>query len=302
MENLNRALPPLRSLLAFEASVRLGSFTAAARELNVSQPAISRQVKSLEDALGATLFAREHRSVILTDAGELYYKAVISGLLEIVEAGRAIDRSAPPNRVTIYANYGLATYWLMPRLTLYQDANPDVEIVVRTVEQEQRLSNTDPEIAIRFGDGNWDDGEVGLLFNECGFPVCSPGFAENSDPIHSIDDLPKRRLLKVQSENQPWLDWNGFFQAHGKKFEELRGATFNNYTLAIQAALAGRGIAIGWDQIVDDYLRRGWLIRPVSEEVITNLGYYTVANYRQSWRATLDDILAWLTAEASPDT
>ena len=134
MDNLIRALPPLRALLAFEAAARHGSFTAAARELNVSQPAVSRQVKSLEEALGVSIFVREHRSVVLTDAGRTYYEAVTSNFIGIVEAGRVVGRTASPKRVTIYANYGLATYWLMPRLTRYQDANPDAEIVLRTVE------------------------------------------------------------------------------------------------------------------------------------------------------------------------
>lgn len=299
MDNLSRSLPPLRALLAFEAAARCGSFTAAARELNVSQPAVSRQIRSLEEALGIAVFAREHRRVVLTDAGKLYYQSLASALIGIVEAGRIVARIASPERVTIYANYGLAAYWLMPRLTHYQDANPDLEIVVRTLEQEQRLSETEFEIAIRFGDGNWRDGDARLLFNECGFPVCSPGYVEDKGPIKTLGALSQHRLLKVPAENQPWLDWTGFFRAFGLKDHGHRGSTYNNYTLAIQAALAGQGIAMGWDHIVDDFLQRGWLIRPINEEVATDLGYYTVASHSAAWSETLDDVLDWLHSEVS---
>lgn len=299
MDNLSRCLPPLRALLALEAAVRCGSFTAAARELNVSQPAVSRQIKVLEEALGIAIFSREHRRVVLTDAGKIYHESVASCLVGIAEAGRNLARIASPERVTIYANYGLAAYWLMPRLTHYQDVNPDIEIVVRTVEQEQRLSDTEFEIAIRFGDGIWRDGDVRPLFNECGFPVCSPGYVSDKGPITTVEALSQHRLLKVQTENQAWLDWAGFFREFGLKHQGYLGSTYNNYTLAIQAALAGQGIALGWDQIVDDFLQRGWLVRPIKEEVVTELGYYTVASHSVASSKTLDDILGWLHSKTS---
>lgn len=303
MDHLSRSLPPLRALLAFEAAARRGSFTAAAQELNVSQPAVSRQIKSLEEALGTAVFTRGHRRITLTDAGKIYYDSVVSGFLGIVEAGRIVAQIASPERVTIYANYGLASYWLMPRLTRYQEANPDVDIVVRTVEQEQRLSDSEAEIAIRFGDGQWSDGAVKLLFNECCFPVCSPAYLDTKDPITTVAALAQHRLMKVQTDNQPWLDWAGFFRAFGVKYQGQRASTYNNYTLSIQAALAGQGIALGWDHIVDDFLERGWLIRPIPEAITTRLGYYTVARHDAALSGALNNVLKWLHAEvsASPD-
>ena len=109
-----------------------------------------------------------------------------AGLLGIIKAGRSVEDKALPDRVAIYANYGLASYWLMPRLTLYQRSNPDTEIAVRTVEKVHRLSETEPEIAFRFGAGSWDDGEARLLFKELGFPVCSPGYLEGKPHLRSV--------------------------------------------------------------------------------------------------------------------
>ncbi|MBI6630840.1 LysR substrate-binding domain-containing protein [Pontibaca salina] len=296
MDHLSRTLPPLRALIAFEAAARCGSFTAAARELNVSQPAVSRQVRSLEDALGVAVFAREHRRVVLTGAGKIYFDAVTSGFARIVEGGREVAQAYQPNRVTIYANYGLATYWLMPRLSEYQAANPEVDIAVCTLECEQRLSDSEPEIAIRFGGGNWSDGDVRLLFRERSFPVCSPSYLDGRAPIRSVADLLQHQLLRVQTDYKPWLDWVGFFRACGLAAGQLRGPTYNNYTLAIQAAIAGRGIAIGWDQILDDYLQRDWLVRPIEQVVATDRGYYIVANRKAGWCDATKDVLDWLNA------
>ena len=300
MNKLSRSLPPLRSLLAFEAAARRGSFTAAATELNVSQPAISRQVKALEDSLGIHVFKREHRCVTLTDEGKKYYDAVASGLQGIAEAGQSLGRTTAPERLTIYANYGLASYWLMPRLTRFQDANPDTEIVVRTVEQEQHFSGIEPEIAIRFGNGNWTDGDVRMLFKEIGFPLCSPEYLKGKPPLSTVEDLQHHKLLKIQTDEQSWLDWTGFLQAYGLKLGNSAGPTYNNYTLAIQAALAGQGIAIGWDRIVDDYVRRGWLVRPISDEVATEFGYYSVTNRAMSWSEKFSDVLEWLHRQVLP--
>lgn len=296
MDYLSRTLPPLRALIAFEAAARCGSFTAAARELNVSQPAVSRQVRALEEALGVAVFAREHRRVVLTGAGKIYFDAVTSGFSRIVEGGREVSQAYQPNRLTIYANYGLATYWLMPRLSEYQAANPEVDIAVCTVESEQQLSDSEPEIAIRFGNGNWSDGEIGLLFKERSFPVCSPSYLDGREPIQSVADLLQHQLLRVQTDYKPWLDWVGFFRACGLTAGRLRGPTYNNYTLAIQAAIAGRGIAIGWDQILDDYLQRDWLVRPIEHVVATNRGYYIVANRKAGWSDATQDVLDWLIA------
>lgn len=294
MENLSRSLPPLRAMLAFEAAARRGSFTNAARELNVSQPAVSRQVRALEEALGVALFHRDHRRVTLTDAGEVYYGAVASAFGRILAAGQSIAQSAATDRVTIYANYGLASYWLMPRLSRFQEAHPEVEIAVRTVEEEQNLSETEPEIAIRFGQGQWRDGTARPLFFETGFPVCSPSYLETAPVLASVEDLRHHRLLQVKTETQPWLDWVGFLKYFEIDNPPDSGPSYNNYTLAIQAALAGEGVAIGWDQIVDDFLHRGWLIRPITAQITTDFGYYSVTNHMAQTSEGLEKVLNWL--------
>ena len=294
MDNLTRNLPPLRAMLAFEAAARHGNFTKAAQELNVSQPAVSRQVRALEEALGVMLFHREHRRVALSEAGETYYNAVVSGFETIVTAGQSITQTLGSERITIYANYGFASYWLMPRLSKFQAVYPDVEIVVRTVEEEQPLSKRDLEIAIRFGDGNWRDGTSQLLFRENGFPVCSPSYFERASTLATVEDLPQHRLLQVRAETQLWLDWVGFMKHFNIALPAINGPSYNNYTLAIQAALAGEGVVIGWDQIVDDFLDRGWLVRPISAQIATDCGYYSVANNMAHASESLEKVLNWL--------
>jgi putative choline sulfate-utilization transcription factor len=279
MESLSRSLPPLRALLAFEAAARLGSFTRAADELNVSQPAISRQVRALEEALGVPLFLRDHRRVTLTLAGQSYREAIVHGLNSILLAGRRIAESGASERVTIHANYGLASYWLIPRLAELQAAHPEVEIAVATMEEDRAFSEAEAEVAIRFGKGRWRDGATQLLFPEAVFPVCSPRYLETSPPLKSVADLERHKLLHVRTTlERPWLDWRSLLKALKANSPNSAGSSYNNYTLAIQAALAGQGLAIGWKHIVDDFLDKGWLVKPLDIEVTTAFGYYSVAN------------------------
>jgi putative choline sulfate-utilization transcription factor len=278
MESLSRSLPPLRALLAFEAAARLGSFTRAADELNVSQPAISRQVRALEEALGMPLFLRDHRRVTLTLAGHSYREAIVHGFNGILLAGRSIADSVASDRITIYANYGLASYWLMPRLAELQAAHPEIEIAITTDEEERSLSETEAEIAIRFGKGRWRDGAARQIFPEAVFPVCSPRYIEAAPSLESAADLVHHRLLHVRGSKQSWLDWRALLKALKVNSVNSIGSSYNNYTLAIQAALAGQGLAIGWKHIVDDFLDKGWLVKPLDIEVTTAFGYYSVAN------------------------
>jgi DNA-binding transcriptional LysR family regulator len=278
MDSLSRNLPPLRALLAFEAAARHGSFTKAAYELNVSQPAVSRQVRALEEGLGMSLFYRNHRRVTLTSAGQTYCEAIVQGFSGILAAGRTLAKAGTSERVTVYANYGLASYWLMPHLAKFQTEHPEIEIAVSTVEEERNLSEAESEIAIRFGQGHWRDGEARLLFSEIGFPVCSPGYLETAPPLNSAHDLGQHRLLQIRASKQPWLDWPTLLKALQVNSPKCSGPSYNNYTLAIQAALAGQGVAIGWKHIVDDFLEQGWLIKPLEVAVETEFGYYSVTN------------------------
>ncbi|WP_343563877.1 LysR substrate-binding domain-containing protein [Kiloniella sp. b19] len=294
MQNLVRTLPPLRSLLAFEAAARLGSFTRAARELQVSQPAISRQVRMLEDDLKITLFRREHRKVILTEAGQHYYEAVVTGFDLIATTGRQLSGAETAKTITLYANYGLAAYWLMPKLETLQGAQPDLSLAVQTLEDQKTLSDQEPEIAIRFGNGKWKDGEARLLFGERCFAVCSPDYLERSAPLTSAQDLLQHRLLHVASGTQQWMSWENFLKHCGVEGGQPKVLWFNNYTLALQAALAGQGIAIGWQNIVDEFLERGWLVAPVPDEIETGSGYYSVVN-RDVWESEdLESVISWL--------
>ncbi len=294
MDSLSRQLPPLQAMLAFEAAARYGSFTAAAAELNVSQPAISRRVRALEDALGIALFIREHRSVTLTAEGEVYFKAIGLAFNNILETGRAISQTKISDRVTIYANYGLASYWLLPRLVKFQTDNPDVDIVLKTVSKERPLSTRKPEISIRFGSGQWDDGDSQLLFRETAFPLCSPGYLEGKPAINSVEDLKQHKLLQIQTHNHPWLSWTNFFKSFDITYIGNNGPAYNNYTLAIQAALAGQGMIIGWEQIADDFINRGWLVRPIKEQISTDSGYYIVTNSEVRSSANLEKVVTWL--------
>lgn len=297
MAELRRKLPPLRQLLAFESAARLGSFTAAAEELFISQPAISRQVRALEDNLGLSLFERRHKGVQLSEVGQLYHASIFSALGQIAEVSERLRASGAAPRITLYANYGLATYWLLPRLAVFLAENPSHDVVVKTLEADRKIHHGQGELAIRFGTGHWRDGDVYKLFSERAFVVASPAYLEGAPPLDSAADLPAHRLIKMEGQPDSWLDWPFLLKGLGVEAPRLSGPGFNNYTLSVQAALAGQGLAVGWSHISDEFLERGWLVQPLPDSVATDKGYYVVADPQGGGEPHYAQLLAWLLAQ-----
>lgn len=295
MDRLNRNLPPLRALLVLEAVARTGSFTRAAAELSVSQPAVSRQIRGLEEYLGVRLFHRRHRSVELTAAGREYRDGITSAFEQIVAVGEQIARDRERRRVTVRANYGLASYWLLPRVVELSKAHPDLDVMVQTVEGEPELEPGEAELAIRFGDGHWNDGKATLLFEEEVFPICSQAYLEQGPAMDSVEDLHQHTLLHVKQRGDRWLGWIDVLTPNNTGDAGTPGLRLNNYTLVLEAALAGHGIALGWAHLVDHLVERGWLVRPIDAVWRSNLGYYAVAGPRARQQPAVALVLDWLT-------
>ncbi|UEP30933.1 choline sulfate utilization transcriptional regulator [Burkholderia sp. B21-007] len=273
----SEALPSMQALRAFESAARLQSFTAAARELGSTQPAVSQQVFQLEAELGVPLFERSPRGVTLTSDGQCLYEAVRVSLDTLRGATATLRARREHGALTIVTDFGFATYWLMPRLAGLKRVMPDVDVRVVT-SQDYDAQRDHADIAILFGDGHWPSCTAARLFPESVTPVCSPAFRAAHPDVARPDHLHALPLLHVQpARPERWLSWAGWFDAHGLDAPAAaRGVTFNSYALVIHAALLGEGVALGWSPLVDELVASGQLVKLVDAPVVTSRGYFLV--------------------------
>ncbi len=265
----------LNSLKVFEAAARHLSFTAAARELHSTQSAVSQQIRGLEEQLGLVLFDRIYRGVRLTDAGQTLFASVQDGFATI---DRTIDRLRQRDRhphVNILTDFSFAAFWLMPRLPLFRQRHPDIDVQIVTNQGVLDWQTHDVDVAVLFCDEGSLAGDVPLLFREEVLPLCSPGFLLQHGPITDVQSLSQAPLLTLTAEQgQRWLDWPRYFGLLGYTgYPHDAELTFNNYTLLIQAAIAGQGVAIGWRGLVEDMLENGILVGLPELGVQTARGY-----------------------------
>ena len=286
-------------LRAFEAAARHRSFTAAAMELGATQPAISQQIKRLEEQLGLRLFDRIYRGIELTDAGALLFEHVQGGLQTINQGLSVITQQDQHEVLQVATDFAFAAYWLMPRLHRFHQANPQVDVSLVTSERNHATLRSDIDVAVLFGDGRFKQGDSLWLFNEEVFPVCSPQWLNAQAAPLTVQTLHDYPLLHLRQENNSqWFDWSGVFRELGIATAPTPGQLrFDNYTLLIQAAIAGQGVAIGWRYLVDNLLEQGYLCRPIKETATSTYAYYVVLPPRKRRGALIQLFVDWLQAE-----
>ncbi|MEE4635267.1 LysR family transcriptional regulator [Pseudomonas alliivorans] len=286
-------------LRSFEAAARLRSFTAAAIELGTTQPAVSQQIKRLEEQLATRLFDRIYRGIELTEAGEVLFSHVQTGMQSIESGLVAITDQGQHEVLQVATDFAFASYWLMPRLHRFHKVNPDVDVSLVTSERTHSMLRPDIDVAVLFGDGRFKQGESHWLFSEEVFPVCSPQLiAGRALPLPN-DALREFPLLHLRGEsNNNWFDWGGVFRALDIPQSPAPGQLrFDNYTLLIQAAIGGQGVAIGWRHLIVDLLEQGLLCRPVAASAVSGYGYYVVLPQRKRRVQIVQQFVDWLTRE-----
>lgn len=247
---------PLEPLRGFVVAARHLSFTRAAEELFLTQSAISRQVQSLEAALGVPLFVRGVRSLALTDAGARLANAGERWLNEYATLAASM-RKQGPQPVTVTASIGMASLWLVPRLSRFQQLHPDIDVRVAASNRLLDLPRENIDLAIRYCADRAAPAGAERLFGETVMPVASPALAAR--PL-DCDTLPETTLLEYDNAHFPWLRWNDWLAAMGLDNVRPRGMlVFNQYDQLIQAAVAGQGIAIGRERLVRQLLSEGRL-------------------------------------------
>ncbi len=291
---MRRALPPLSALRAFEAAARLESFSRAADEISVTHGAVSHQIRALERALGAALFARNGRRVALTTAGRHFAERVRAALEDLAEAAQFVRRSEGERAVSVSMLPSFAARWLMPRLGRFMERHPAIAVNIHTSITLVDFQRDDVDLAIRFGSGRWPELEVHKFMDEEFFPVASPGFNGGKLPRQPSE---LGRFPLMRSDDEPWTPW---FRAAGVRLREPHSMVFSDSNFLLQAALDGRGIALARSSIAEADVRGGNLVRLFKLAVPAQGASYLVwPKGRLSANATL--FRDWLLEERRSD-
>ena len=290
-----RRLPPLNALRSFEAAARLSSFNKASEELFVTPSAISHQIKSLEEFLGAPLFRREKRRTYLTPAGEKYLTAVEHALDEIDLATRRLIASPNTSVVNLSVVPAFLTRWLVPRIRQFQEQCPDVELRLSASTGQVDFAHSDTDMAIYFGRGEWDNVESLFLRKVNLVPVCSPKLLEGDTPLRSVKDLPNFTLLHVTSRLDEWdlaLENTGISTSQINK-----SLTFSSTSLVISAAMEGVGVALADLELVEREIEYGRLIIPFELTFETNKAFYLVHQQGRQLSHAMKAFYDWISRE-----
>lgn len=261
MASLRKTLTKLPHLITFEAACRNSNFTRAAEELGVTRVSVSRQIAELEQELGTTLFVRDHRKVSLTLAGRMLEAEVAPALHQIANAVRNVSKRSGDGPLTVTTTTAFATYWLMPRMVDFSNQFPEVELNLVVSDRKLDLAAENVDVAIRYSKDKPTGEKVTPLLRERIFPVLSPKYSPTtalSEPI----DLMKENLLHLSGIYRPEARWPSWFKANGLELpDESSGVALNTYINMLQAAIAGQGIGLAGNPLVDPYLADGSLIK-----------------------------------------
>lgn len=295
---MNRRLPPLNSLKAFEAAARHLSFTRAADELFVTQAAVSHQIKALEEFLSMKLFLRKNRSLLLTEEGQSYYldlKDIFQALHESTD--RLLARGAK-GAITVALPPSFAIQWLVPRINHFSQANPDIDVRIKAVDFDEGFLTDDVDVAIYYGRGKWSGLQSDKLHTEYLTPMCSPMLFQGAKPLDTLDDL-KHHMLLHDSSRDAWKTWIRHFNVLGVNVNQ--GPIFSHSMLVLQAAALGQGIALGHSVLARPDIEAGRLICPFEERLESKNAYYLVCHQSQAELGKIAVFREWLLSQVKEE-
>lgn len=293
-------LPPLDLLLTFEAAARLLSFTRAGHERFVTQSAVSRQIRALEDDLGVALFRRAHRSLVLTDEGRALFDAVRASLPPLRTAVAKLRAPNAREVLTLTTTPGLASLWLIPRLARFTREHPGVDVRIDASFARREIDAEGIDVALRYCPATFRDGAK--LFGEDVVPVCSPALlAPGRAPLARPADLSAHTLLLIsesgganpQQEWQPWLESMGV-----SGLQPAASLAFSGYDDVIGAAVLGQGVALGRRPLVDALLASGQLVAPIEGTISSARAYFVLVADRARARPSVRAFERWLLDQA----
>jgi len=293
-------LPSLTALRTFEVAARHLSFKNAAGELNVTASAVSRQIKALEDEIGLPLFRRGYRQVELTLEGRELFDILARSFAEVAHCVGALRGRRQDRRITVGATSAFTHYWLMPRLGRFW-ARHDSVIDHVLSDREADLTGSRIDLSIRYGPGQWDGQESVRLFTDWVYPVAAPDQPEVAAASASLPALLEARLIDLSGVDARWLDWAGFLHQVGLAGRPRRLHHVNSYIIAVEAAMNGQGVTLGWHRLIGPFVAAGRLV-PVGRACVQTPHAYHVTWRRD--RTLPTEIVAfrdWLVEEATGD-
>ena len=295
-----RRLPPLNALRAFEAAARHLNFSRAADELSVTPGAVSQQIQNLEDYVGAALFKRTPKGLLLTDAAQTALPALREAFDRLAEAASLLTAAVDGRRLTLTAPPSFAAKWLVPRLGAFEKAHPQVDIWLSAAIELVDLAAGEVDVAIRYGAGRYPGMEVRRLFSETVIPVASPEHLA-AQPLTTPSDLANHILLHDGSPDldDSCPDWSMWLAARGlKTIDGMRGPRFNQSSLVIEAAVNGRGVALAKRTLAQADLEAGRLVAPLQIATAVDFAYYLVHPKAKGRLPQVKAFVSWIEAEA----
>ena len=300
MKNLRSALPPLSSLLPFEATARLGSITKAGAELGLTQAAISKQIRSLEENLGTQLFERRNRAVHLTEDGRELGRLVSEAFASIGAFSEDLRQKHKEGEVVLRSQLCEGLYWLLPKLSDFYQKYPNIPVRVSTSTKPISESAERFDLALQTTGRNSGNTKLVFTASDEVFPICSPKYLNAERLPLPIDKLPQHRLLHHKAEPQDWIDWDSWLERLNTGLRSgYSGTVFDSYPMMIQAVLEGHGIALGWRRTIEPYLKSGIVIRPFEESLYLPDGLSIYQPTSWSTRKGTSVLLRWLESELS---
>ena len=272
---MNKGLPPLNWIRAFEAAARHLNFTHAATELNLTQAAVSNQIKGLENQLGCVLFIRLARGLELTNAGHAYLPAVQESVERLKAATEEIFGQGRSKLLTINVNLSFFISWLAPKMNRFVAQHPDINLRMTTNVWDSFIDDSaDNDLEIRYGHGEWKGKQADRLTWDELVPVCSPDYLKNSPPLATPDDIANHTLLHVYGYEEGWGYW--LSQTEHSPIEINQRFQFDTLATTLEMAIHGVGLALGRTDLVDEMLKSGRLVMPLELKVATEEAFYLV--------------------------
>ena len=290
-------LPNTQALRTFETAARLLNFTRTAEEVNLTQGAVSHQMRELEAFLDVKLFERQARGLALTDAGRTYLPFAREALERLRAGAQSLRRDRQNSVLTVTMSPNFANKWLVPRLGDFADSHPEIDLRISAARRHVDFAEDGIDLGIRHGTGDWPHLDVTRLCPEWHFPVCTRAYAQEAE-IETAADLARCRLLHDQ-ERTRWREW---FAAFGVgEIATRSGPIFSDTSLAIDAAVAGQGVALARSALAALDLKAGRLVRPVRESVAAPIAYWLVCPKATAQSPMIAAFRDWLLAEAAAD-
>jgi LysR family glycine cleavage system transcriptional activator len=309
MAKPTRTLPPLDLLRGFESAARHLSFTRAGAELFVTQSAVSRQILALEEFVGAPLFERRHKALVLTEAGQAYYRVVAAALEQVREATRRLRETRKGHVLTVTTTVSFASTWLVPRLARFRREYPGVDVRITATHEVVDLEREGVDLAVRDCAVNAAPPGAIHLVGEHLAAMASPSYVKESKaskkPLNRPEDLRHHIVLNLHDPTGrwPWLSWAQWLERTGvvEDFTPAGTLTFDQYDQIINAAAHGQGVALGRMTLTQQHRRDKALVTLFGRSQCIARAYHAVLAKGASERPEVMRFVEWMKREIGPE-